>query len=69
MVDLGACLRYYKRAEIQKAIVEAAKDREISVRYLDGGFGKRPDVLINSSDILDNARQKTSSFHCSVPMN
>lgn len=65
MLDLGACLRYYKRADVQKAIVESAKDREVSVRYLEGGFGKRPDVLVNNSDVIENAKQKASSFHCS----
>lgn len=65
MIDLGACLRYYKRADIQKAIVSAAQDREVSVRYLDGGFGKRPDILTNNSDIIENVKQKASSFHCS----
>jgi DNA primase catalytic subunit len=65
MLDLGACLRYYKRLDIQKALVEAARDREISVRYLDGGFGKRPDILINASDVLENVKLKASSFHCS----
>ena len=65
MIDFGGCLRYYKRADIQKAIVEAAKDKEVSVRYLDEGFGKRPDVLVNDSDVIENVKQKASSFHCS----
>ncbi len=65
MLDLGSCLRYYKRLDIQKAIVEAAKDREISVRYLDEGFGKRPDILMNYNDVLENVKQRASSFHCS----
>ena len=65
MLDLGSCLRYYKRIDVQKAIAAAAQEREISVRYLDGGFGKRPDVLANNSDVLENVKQKASSFHCS----
>ncbi len=65
MLDLGACLRYYKRTDIQKALVKAAQDREVSVRYLDGGFGKRPDILGNFSDVLEQVKQKASSFHCS----
>ena len=65
MLDLGGCLRYYKRADIQKAIASAAQDREVSVRYLDGGFGKRPDVLANNSDVIENVKLKASSFHCS----
>ncbi len=65
MLDLGACLRYYKRIDVQKALVHAAENKEVSVRYIDGGFGKRPDVLINNSDVLEYVRQNASSFHCS----
>ena len=65
MIDLGVCLRYYKRPEIQKVIVEAAKDKEVSIRYPDDSFGKRPDILINPSDVIENVKQKASSFHCS----
>ncbi|HME87191.1 MAG TPA: DNA primase small subunit domain-containing protein, partial [Candidatus Nanoarchaeia archaeon] len=65
MLDLGACLRYYKRTDVQKALIDAAEGKEISVRYLDGGFGKRPDVLLNNSDVLENVKNKASSFHCS----
>lgn len=65
MLDLGSCLRYYKRPEIQKAIVEAAKDKEVSTRFPDEGFGKRPDILVNPSDVIENVKQNVSSFHCS----
>ena len=65
MVDLGACLRYYKRIDIQRAIVDSATDKEVSVRFPNEGFGKRPDVLVNPSDVLENVKQKASSFHCS----
>ncbi|MBN2420871.1 hypothetical protein JXB27_01175 [Candidatus Woesearchaeota archaeon] len=46
-------------------MLQAAQDREVSVRYLDGGFGKRPDILENNSDVIENVKQKASSFHCS----
>jgi len=65
MLDLGACLRHYKRIEIERAIVDSAKDKEVSVRFPDGGFGKRPDTLVNPSDVIENVKQKASSFHCS----
>jgi DNA primase catalytic subunit len=65
MLDLGACLRHYKRPEIQRAMVDAARNREVSVRYLDEGFGKRPDALLNYSDVLEHVKKNASSFHCS----
>lgn len=65
MISLGDCLRHYKRPDMQKAMAEAAVDKEVSVRFLDGNFGKRPDALVNPSDVIENAKQKAGSFHCS----
>jgi len=64
-VEISTILRHYKRPEIQKAIVESAIDREVSVRFPDGSFGKRPDALLNPNDVLEHAKQRASSFHCS----
>jgi len=58
-------LKYYKRPEIQKAIVKAAADKEIAVRYGAGGYGKRPDTLTYPRDILEFAKKGVTSFHCS----
>lgn len=55
---------YYSRPEIQKAIFEFAKNREISPRYFDG-FGKRPDTLEYTGDITELVRKGATSFHCS----
>ena len=41
-----------------------AQDREVSPRYGEG-FGKRPDVLSYPTDILEFAKRKATSFHCS----
>ena len=38
-------LEYYARKDIQEAILDSAKDREVSVMYGKGNFGKRPDTL------------------------
>lgn len=57
-------LQYYKRKEIQDAIVRHAMDREVSPRYGEG-FGKRPDVLSYPSDVLEFAKRKATSFHVS----
>jgi len=55
---------YYSRPEIQKAIFEFSKDREISPRYFDG-FGKRPDSLQYEGDIFELVKKGATSFHCS----
>ena len=64
MLSLNVSLSHYKRRDIQDAMIEAAKNKEVAVRYEDK-FGNRPDVLNNAGDILELAKQKATSFHCS----
>jgi hypothetical protein len=70
-MHISNILKYYKRKDIQQAIVENAKDREVSVRYMDGSFGKRPDVLQYPEDVFASVMQHVekrrygSSFHAS----
>ena len=52
MISIGDTLLHYKRPEIQKEIVESAKDREIATRFKEG-FGERPDTLSYPQDILE----------------
>jgi len=61
---LARSLQYYKRREAQEAILRHATDREISPRYGEG-FGKRPDTLSYPTDVLEFAKRKCTSFHCS----
>lgn len=65
-------LQFYKRPDIQAAIVEAAHDKEIAIkgfwsyngkRY--DGFAKRPDVLKFPQDVLEFAIKGATSFHAS----
>jgi len=58
--------RLYSNKNVQKEILQVAKDREIGVRYGDKGYGKRPDILQFESDILELAKQGATSFHLSV---
>lgn len=58
-------LSYYSRPEIKKEIVFNAQNREVAVRYGDGGFGKRPDMIQFDNDVLDLVRKGASSFHIS----
>jgi len=64
MLPLNVTLSYYKRRDIQEEIIKAAQNREVAVKYNDT-FGNRPDVLNNPNDILELAKQKATSFHCS----
>lgn len=57
---------YYSRTDVQKAIIDVARDREIVAVYSDGRFGKRPDILQYGEDILQSVRSNAVSFHGSV---
>ena len=56
MVSLHVTLSYYKRQDIREAIVCAAKDKEIAIRFGEDGFGKRPDALFYPDDVLEAAK-------------
>lgn len=55
---------YYSRPEVQKAIFEFCKNREISPRYFEG-FGKRPDSFQYLGDVFELVKKGATSFHCS----
>ena len=55
---------YYSRLDIQKAIFNFSKNREVVPRYFEG-FGKRPDSLQYPSDVLEMVKKGATSFHCS----
>ncbi|MEA3414153.1 MAG: GrpB family protein [Nanoarchaeota archaeon] len=62
---ISTSIKYYKRSEVSEALVKFAEDKEISVMYGMEKFGKRPDVLSYKNDVLELAKKKVSSFHCS----
>ena len=64
MIDLGTCIRHYKRDDVQQAIVEGALDKEVAPRFGDS-FGKRPDIIKYPREILDLAQRGATSFHAS----
>jgi DNA primase catalytic subunit len=64
MLSKSDVVNFYKRKEIQEAIVAAAKNREVAVRYGEG-FGKRPDTLKFCDEVVDLALQGATSFHAS----
>lgn len=65
MLNQRDVLTYYSRKDVQQAMAEIAQQREIAVQYGESGFGKRPDVIQYSNDILELAKQGATSFHMS----
>jgi DNA-directed RNA polymerase subunit RPC12/RpoP len=62
---LSTLLKYYKRQDIQQAIVDNSRFREVAIKYGDRGFGKRPDVIRYPHEVLELAKQGATSFHLS----
>ncbi|MFH1455559.1 MAG: DNA primase small subunit domain-containing protein [archaeon] len=56
---------FYTRKDILKCLLDASQDREVSYRYANGGFGKRPDILQFEGDIIELVKQGVLSFHIS----
>ena len=55
---------YYSNPKIQEAIFNFSKNRETIPKYYEG-YGKRPDSLQYSSDVIGLVNKGTTSFHCS----
>src|SRR3989338_4187172 len=55
---------YYSNPNIQKTLLEFAKDREVVPRYYEG-FGRRPDMLTYPSDVMGLVNKGATSFHAS----
>jgi predicted RNA-binding Zn-ribbon protein involved in translation (DUF1610 family) len=64
MLTTSTILKHYKRKDVQEAMIEHSKDREVAPRYGEA-FGARPDALRNEADILEHAKNGATSFHCS----
>ncbi len=62
---IATSLSHYKRIQVRKKIIAQAEHKEVSVMYGLEKFGKRPDVLTYENDVLELAKKKATSFHCS----
>ena len=62
---MGDLVEYYSRKDVQKAIVNIAKNREVAINFGDKGFGKRPEILQFDNDVEELAKQGATSFHIS----
>tara|TARA_Y100000296_G_C5140882_1_gene240920 strand:- start:66 stop:1313 length:1248 start_codon:yes stop_codon:yes gene_type:complete len=56
---------YYSNPEVQKAIFDFSKDREVAPSYMMESFGKRPDSFQYTGDIFEMVKKGATSFHCS----
>ncbi|MBS3112678.1 hypothetical protein J4418_01180 [Candidatus Woesearchaeota archaeon] len=65
MINISQALLYYKRLDVQKALVSHAEDKEISGCFNMQGFSKRPDIFEYSGDVLEMVKRGATSFHCS----
>jgi len=59
-------LRYYSREDIQTAILNFSKDREVVGSLRDGTYLNRPDTLLYPKDIIERVKKGAVAFHCSV---
>jgi hypothetical protein len=59
-------LKYYSRPEIQNAILNFSKEREVVGSLRDGSYLNRPDTLLYPKDILERVKKGVVAFHCSV---
>jgi len=57
---------YYSRKDVQDALIEISKNREIVGVYDSGSFDKRPNTISYSNDILEMLKKGVVSFHGSV---
>ncbi len=64
-IHISTLLKYYKRLEIQQALVSAGEHKEVAMSYGGTDYGKRPDVLSYPKDVLEMVKQGATSFHCS----
>ena len=65
MISLNTALKHYKRKDMQDEMLLAAQDKEVVARFGDRGFGKRPDILKYPNDIIEQVKNKATSFHVS----
>ncbi|MFH1683154.1 MAG: hypothetical protein ABIA37_05150 [Candidatus Woesearchaeota archaeon] len=63
-MDKSIILKHYKRKDVQEAMIEHCRDKEVGVRYAES-FGKRPDILNYPGEVIELAVKGVTSFHCS----
>lgn len=57
---------YYSREDVQKALLNVAKNREIAGVFKNGSFSSRPNVLAYPQDVVTMVRSGVIEFHSSI---
>ena len=65
MLTFSETLGYYSREDVQEALLQLGKDREVIGVFRNGGFGSRPNVILYPQDIVAMARTGVAEFHSS----
>ncbi len=65
-MDAKQVLDYYSREDIQNALLEFSKNREVVGVYKDGGYSKRPNTIVYPADIMSMVRGGVTEFHGSI---
>lgn len=65
-MKVSEIIKYYSRKDVTEAMLEIAKDREVIPRYMDGGYGKRPQTLGYAAEVKEAVMNGAVSFHTSV---
>lgn len=65
-LDMRMVQEYYSREDVQKAIIDVAKDREIAGVFRSGSFGTRPNVLVYPNDVIEMVKSGVIEFHSSL---
>jgi DNA primase catalytic subunit len=66
MVGFSEILNYYSRKDVQKSLIEMARNREVVGVYGNGSFDKRPNVIAFGDDIIQMVKKGVVAFHCSL---
>jgi len=65
-MNYSEILAYYSREDIQSALLNLAKDREVAGVFNTGSFGARPNVIAYPDDIVAMVKKGIVEFHCSL---
>jgi hypothetical protein len=66
MASFSEILNYYSRKDVQKSLIEMARNREVVGVYSNGSFDKRPNVIAFGDDIVQMVKKGVVAFHCSL---
>ncbi|MEM5793310.1 MAG: hypothetical protein QXY45_03045 [Candidatus Aenigmatarchaeota archaeon] len=65
-MTLSKVWKYYLNKDVQEALLESSKNREVVGVYESGNFDRRPNTLTYADDIIEMVKKGVVSFHGSV---